>query len=290
MSTRSLLAFGVACLLIGGAMLLLSHRTENRTEISESTEGPSSGNPILYAEIGTSTPESASTTTLSNEVRLPILVYHIVRPSYPSDSAAVRAIAVTPENFDAEMKYLGDAGYHVVRFSDLEAHFASSTPLPQKPIILSFDDGWADQFTYALPVLTKYNYPATFFVFTNAINRPGFLTWNELHQMTRAGMDIGGHSRSHPYLTTITSTSTLWGEIAESKQLLEQKLGVLINEFAYPFGLYNSSIVSLVKEAGYKSARGDYYRGKQSKDHLFDLRAMNAPTTTALFAQRFPSF
>ncbi len=268
---------------MGGAILFLSHQTSTRGPLADSP----ARNPLLYAEITAST-SPGTAAVLPEEIRLPILVYHVVRPSYPSDSAAVRAIAVTPGNFDAEMKYLGDAGYHIVRFGDLEAYFASSTPLPPKPIILSFDDGWSDQFKYAFPILEKDHYPATFFVFTNAIGHRGFLTWDELQQMVRAGMNIGDHTRSHPYLTMITSTSTLWGEIAMSKQILEQKLGIPINEFAYPFGLYNSDTISLVKEAGYKSARGDYYHEGQSASHLFSLPAMNAPTTLSALKQRFP--
>ncbi len=247
-------------------------------------------NSLLSAEMHpTATPRSAADASSSRPFYLPVLVYHIVRPSYPSDSAAVRALALTPQTFNAEMNWLKTAGYHVVRFSDLEAYVASSTPLPSKPIILSFDDGWGDQFKYAFPILEQYHYPVTFFVFTNAINRHGFLTWRDLHALIAAGMTIGDHTRSHPYLARITSTSTLWSEIDGSKKLLEKKLDVPINEFAYPFGEYNPTILSLVKKAGYKSARGDYYSGPlQSAARLFELSALNAPTTTAQFEKRFP--
>ncbi|MHB8660406.1 MAG: polysaccharide deacetylase family protein [Minisyncoccota bacterium] len=245
-------------------------------------------NPALYAEVATSTPQPLPTVSSSGGLRLPILVYHIVRPIRPTDDAAVRALAVEPELFDAQMNYLKSAGYHVVRFSDLEGHFASSTPLPPKPIIISFDDGWSSQFTYAFPILEKYHYPTTFFVFTNGIGARGFLTWDNLRALEAGGMTIGDHTRSHPYLTSIMSTSTLWDEIAGSKQLLEQKLGVPINEFAYPFGQYNPTIVSLVRQAGYKSARGDFYSGNQSVGRLFTLSALNAPTTLALFERDFP--
>jgi peptidoglycan/xylan/chitin deacetylase (PgdA/CDA1 family) len=249
-----------------------------------------SENVTKYAEISTtSSAQFFSSASSSPAIRLPILVYHIVRPSYASDNAAVRALAVTPENFDAQMQYLKDAGYHVVRFGDLESYFASSTPLPSKSVILSFDDGWGDQYTYAFPILEKYHYPATFFVFTNAIDHKGFLTWDDLKQIVAAGMTIGDHSRSHPYLTQITSTSTLVDEIAGSKQILESKLGISVDEFAYPFGQYNSDIVALVQQAGYKSARGDFYSGDQSAAHLFELSAMNAPTTTVRFEQLLPA-
>lgn len=246
---------------------------------------------VPYAEISTTSAAAGSRDhSRTKGVPLPILVYHVVRPSYPSDSPAVRSLALTPEVFDAQMDYLRVSGYRVIRFSDLEAHFMSGVPLPAHPIILSFDDGWQSQFTYALPILEKYRYPATFFVFTNAIGRKGFFTWDELRSMVAAGMTVGGHSRSHPYLTSISSEAELWSEIFESKQQLETELGVSVNEFAYPFGRYNATIVSLVQKAGYRSARGDFYSGNQSAQNLFELSAMNAPTTTALFARQFPAY
>ncbi len=255
-------------------------------------ESAPSVSPASYAEVqANATPETPITATSSAKtVRVPILVYHIVRPSYPTDSRAVRALAHTPNTFDAQMKYLGTAGYHIVSFRDLEQTFKNGTPLPAKPIIISFDDGWSDQFKYAFPILKKYQYTATFFVFTNPIGTRGFLTWDDLRTMLDAGMTIGAHSRSHPYLTKIANQNSLWNEIDGSKQKLEKALHTTVSEFAYPFGQYNPSIVALVKKAGYTSARGDYYYGAtQSADRLYELSALNAPTTTELFARKFPA-
>lgn len=240
-----------------------------------------------YAEFATTSDETlvaAASSTAS--INVPILVYHIVRPTYPDDSQAVRTLALTPETFDAQMIYLARAGYHVISFAALEDYFKYHTPLPEKPVILSFDDGWRDQFTYAFPLLTKNHYSATFFVFTHSIGRPGFLSWKDLEMMRDAGMTIGSHSLSHPYLTRV-ATSTLWSEINDSKRILEQHLSMAIHEFAFPFGRYNSAIVAMVKEAGYYSARGDYESGEQSFDRLYRLSALNAPTTTTLFEKKF---
>lgn len=284
MTSRFRLQLIIAFIIVVGEMMLLSWHGGAAAPASGMLEE----NPALYAEISTTSsppPLGAS----SKRINLPILVYHVIRPSYPSDSAAVRAIALTPETFDAEMSYLKTSGYHVVQFSNLESYFANGTPLPPKPVILSFDDGWGDQFKYAFPLLKKHAYLATFFVFTNAIGHKGFLTRNELMQLVAAGMTIGDHTRSHPYLTSITSTSTLVDEIQGSKALLEKELGIPITEFAYPFGQYNAGIVSLVQKAGYKSARGDYYSGEQSAENLFELSAMNAPTTMARFKEKFPA-
>ncbi len=245
-------------------------------------------NQASYAEISTTSSQGTLVATSSKDINLPIIVYHIVRPHYQGDSAAVRALALTPEAFDAEMNYLGTAGYHVVQFSDLENYFENGIALPQNPVIISFDDGWSDQFTYAFPILEKYHYAATFFVFTNAIGRHGFLSWDNLQTLVSDGMTIGSHSESHPYLTHITDPKILWNEISDSKQVLQDHLGITVNEFAYPFGMYNASIIALVQKAGYRSARGDFYSGEQNISRLYTLSAMNAPTTTALFERRFP--
>lgn len=241
------------------------------------------------AEISMSASPAPSAASTTPRVLLPILVYHIVRPNYPNDSAAVRALALTPGVFDAELAHLKDAGYHVVGFPDLEAYFASSTPLPRKPVVLSFDDGWYDQFRYAFPILEKHQDTATFFVFTNAVGRRKFLSWDDLRALVAAGMTIGDHTRSHPYLPQITDPQHLRDEIEGSKRLLENELGVPVTEFAYPFGQYNRALMALVKKAGFKSARADYWNGGvQSLDRLYALAALNAPTTTAAFDRQFP--
>ncbi len=282
--TKVLIGALLVALIAGGAFFFAHGKG--------ASEAAMSGDQARYAETPSeATPAPMATASSTAQARVPIVVYHIVRPSYPSDSAAVKALALTPEIFDAEMKYLKDAGYHVVPFSALENYFLKGTPLPSHPIIISFDDGWSDQFTYAFPILEKYRYPATFFVFTNPIGTRGFLTWDNLREMRDAGMTIASHSRSHPFLTKITDPSVLWNEIDGSKQTLEKHLGITVTEFAYPFGQYNDAIVALVKKAGYRAARGDYVQhgGKQSLDQLYELSALNAPTTLDLFKRKFPA-
>ena len=250
-------------------------------------------NEASFAEVpspASSTPLSVIAAT-SSPMKIPILVYHIVRPAYPTDSRAVRALAQTPEVFDAQMQYLAEAGYHVIPFRLFEDHLLKNAPLPSNPIVLTFDDGWSDQFTYAFPILEKYHYTATFFIFTNPIGHHGFLTWEDLQKLLAAGMTIGSHTLSHPFLTKITNPAILWNEIDGSKQILEKKLGITVREFAYPFGQYNATTTALLKQAGYVVARGDYVmRGNvQSADNLYALSALNAPTSLELFKRTFPA-
>jgi peptidoglycan/xylan/chitin deacetylase (PgdA/CDA1 family) len=230
--------------------------------------------------------EPASATS-TGELHVPILVYHVVRPAYPSDSAAVRAIAQTPEVFDAELTHLADAGYHVITFAELESALASSTPLPAKPVVITLDDGWQDQFTYAAPILEAHKVPATFFIFTNAIDRKDFMTLDDLKQLVAAGFSIGAHSRSHPYLTHL-SAEKQQDEIAGSKRILEEDLGIPIREFAYPFGMYDATTTAIVRAAGFSAARKDGGSPKQSQASIYELGSMNAPTTLESFDQYFP--
>jgi peptidoglycan/xylan/chitin deacetylase (PgdA/CDA1 family) len=185
------------------------------------------------------------------------------------------------------MKYLKDADYHIISFGDLENYFRRGTTLPSRPVVLSFDDGWSDQYIYAFPILEKYHYTATFFVFTNPVGTKGFITWAQLRAMRAAGMTIGSHTRSHPYLTRISDPTLLRKEIVDSKQVLEKQLGTPVTDFAYPFGQYNAAVAAAVEAAGYLTARGDRYKSVQSTN-LYELNALNAPTTTELFARQFP--
>lgn len=281
----TLAALCAACVI--GGVFLVAHSTASKTNASPSDQA-------RYAEVPSdATPGPAATTTADapRAPAVPIVVYHIVRPPYPDDSPAVRALAQTPEIFGAQLAYLANAGYHVVSFAALESHIASSTPLPSRPIVISFDDGWRDQFEYAFPILKEHGDTATFFVFTNAIDRPGFLSWDNLREMQHAGMTIASHSRSHPFLLKISDPAALREEIAGSKRLLEERLGASVTEFAYPFGQYDATTTALVREAGYRAARGDYVKKgeMQSPAELYTLGALNAPTSLELFMRAFPA-
>jgi len=101
------------------------------------------------------------------------------------------------------MKYLHENGYQVITFADLVNCLKKVGKLPPKPVIISFDDGLEDQFVYALPRLEEYHYVATFFVVTNFVGSRGFVSWSKLRTIVAEGMEIGSHSRSHPYLGKI---------------------------------------------------------------------------------------
>jgi peptidoglycan/xylan/chitin deacetylase (PgdA/CDA1 family) len=183
----------------------------------------------------------------ARSVVLPILVYHHVRPSSTS------TLFVSPEVFDEELQYLQYYRFHTISFTDLADYFEKGMPLPRNPIIISLDDGWENQFEYAFPILQKYHDTATFYVVTDYLDHGNFMTTEQLRTMVAAGMTIGCHTRSHPYLTSL-GQQRAWDEIAGAKAILEAD-GFNIDTFAYPYGAYNARVVDMVREAGFRTAR-----------------------------------
>ena len=217
--------------------------------------------------------------------RVPILVYHHVSQSEPEGSPGLRRLTVTADVFAQQMQYLQDNGYHVITFSDLADYFEHGRELPTSPVIISFDDGWETQFEYALPSLEKYHYSATFFVVTNYIGRPGFISWPQLQTLQTDGMKIGSHSRSHPRLNRIKDPAMLWDQIYTSKTILESQLETPVEEFAYPYGKYNAETAAAVKQAGYRAGRGCCSGIAHTSSDVFTLKAIMVPNDMEKFVE-----
>src|SRR6516225_7490323 len=209
--------------------------------------------------------------------KVPILVYHHVSQSDPEGSPALRRLTVTADIFAQQMQYLQDNGYHVITFSDIADYFENGKELPNYPVIISFDDGWENQFEYALPSLEKYHYTATFFVITDYIGHPGFISWPQLQTLLTDGMIIGSHSRSHPRLNKIKDSAELWDQIYNSKTILETQLEAPVEEFAYPYGSYNAKAAAAVKLAGYRAGRGCCSGIAHTSHDVFTLKAVMVP-------------
>lgn len=212
--------------------------------------------------------------TPSDQVSVPILIYHSIRPYRATDLGGVRKYVTTPQALDEEFAFLKENGYVSIDFDDLQNRLQSGKALPPKPVIICFDDGPETQYTYALPLLKKYSFTATFFLFTNAIGRKHYLSWDQVIELSAQGMQIGCHSRFHPFLTRISSEKKLWEEIAGAKETLEAHLGKPVTVYAYPFGQYNEHIVQLVRKAGYTCARGTYPGIVHSREDLFALTGL----------------
>jgi peptidoglycan/xylan/chitin deacetylase (PgdA/CDA1 family) len=184
---------------------------------------------------------------------VPILMYHHLADLASNATPLDHTWTVSPSNFEAQMSWLAGKGFHTISFPQLVAFLKHGQPLPARPVIITFDDGWAEGYSVAFRTLVKHNLVGTFFVYTNAIDHRQFMTWAQLQEMSTAGMDIGSHTLSHPHLRSLTPDAA-YKEIADSRALLEKRLNRQVTTFDYPFGEYDSATVDLVKRAGFESA------------------------------------
>ena len=199
--------------------------------------------------------EAAARVTSPRAVDMPVLIYHHVAPERPPGYESMGALFETPDNFERQLKYLKDNGYEAVSFDDLADFLQFGLPLPGRPVILSFDDGWRNQFDYAFPLLKKYGFTATFFVVTGYLEHQNFMTIQQVQTLMGAGMTIGSHTCSHVALSGIGNPSKLEDELAGSKAWLEKRLSAPLNSFAYPYGSYSTAVAAAVEASGYRTAR-----------------------------------
>lgn len=191
--------------------------------------------------------ENSETEIESGTVIVPILLYHHI-----SDTIDTQ-YNVHPDNFAQQMQWLYDNGYSTITIADVARLVREGGKIPERPIVLTFDDGYLDVYKNAYPILKQYGYVATFFIIGETVNTGGNLSAKKLRNLINNGWEIGSHSMSHIDL----NQGNNWEyEIIGSKNLLEEKLGVTIQTFAYPYGLANSSVIQYTIDAGYTSAVG----------------------------------
>jgi peptidoglycan/xylan/chitin deacetylase (PgdA/CDA1 family) len=191
----------------------------------------------------------------AKSVRIPILVYHSVRPYYNGETPIQKAYDVTPAVFESQMSYLSAYGYTPLSLDEVALANSTSTKLPPKPVAITFDDGWENQYQYALPILLKYRLAATFYVITSRIGHLRLMNWLELRDLANKGMTIGSHSVNHLDLKRVTDDSLAWHEIADSRRILQERLNRPVTAFAYPGGTYTPRDLQYVQAAGYRTAR-----------------------------------
>jgi peptidoglycan/xylan/chitin deacetylase (PgdA/CDA1 family) len=178
---------------------------------------------------------------------VPILYYHSVMHE------AGNELKIPPEQFEAQMAYLQDNGYQSVSLEQLYRATYQGGILPENPFVITFDDGYVDNYTTAFPIVTKYGFTAAIFMITDYINGEGFLSWEQLKELVANGWEIESHTTNHPYLTKV-NTSTVLSELHSSKELLEKELGRPVSFFAYPYGDFNTKVVQAVKDTDYLMA------------------------------------
>ena len=210
---------------------------------------------------------------IRREVKVPILMYHHIAVPPPDADAIRRDLSVPPANFEAHLRYLAEEGYQSISLRDLLFHLAIGQPLPPKPIILTFDDGYVDNYANAFPLLKKYGFTATFFIITDFVDwgYEEYMTWDQLREMAQAGMEIEAHSRDHPDLRGKPLDYLVW-QILGPKEAIEAHTGHTVRFFNYPSGRYDEEVVKVLRSAHYWGAVVISQGADHSSEQPFKLR------------------
>ncbi|MDD5428224.1 MAG: polysaccharide deacetylase family protein [Candidatus Omnitrophica bacterium] len=180
---------------------------------------------------------------------VPVLMYHSI-----DHNDKITKLSVSPESFARQMEFLHKHHYNVIPLEKAAPYIAKKERPPLKTIAITFDDGFENNYTEAYPVLKKYNIPATIFVIIEKIGSPGFLNWAQIKEMSDSGIiTIGSHTKTHFWLLE-SKDSFLKSEVADSKDIIEGKIGKKVNVFCYPMGSFDSRSKKAVEDAGYVCA------------------------------------
>jgi peptidoglycan/xylan/chitin deacetylase (PgdA/CDA1 family) len=196
---------------------------------------------------------------------IPILLYHSLTREA---SARYRPYAIDPARFAEQMESLAASGCSTLTIRQLvDALRDPTTPLPARPVVITFDDGFREIYDVALPILQRLGLRGTALVVTGHVGgtsrwldgdgegwRP-LMSWSQIRELAAHGIEIGSHSHRHPQLDTLSEASART-EIATSKQLIEDGIGQAVEAFAYPHGYHSRTVKRLVREAGYEVAFG----------------------------------
>ncbi|MBP2371504.1 polysaccharide deacetylase family protein [Pseudonocardia parietis] len=192
---------------------------------------------------------------------VPILMYHSVKEDPP---ATTRNLSVRPEQLRSHLQFLRENGFTGLTFADLcNRARRDACDMPERPIVLTFDDGYADVHEEALPLLAEHGFPATVFVTTGWLRDSGMeaagrpldrmMAWTQVRELADAGLEVAAHSHSHPELDQL-SDRALRAELIHGRSLLEDRLGIEVPSLAYPFGYSSRRVRDATAEAGYQQA------------------------------------
>jgi peptidoglycan/xylan/chitin deacetylase (PgdA/CDA1 family) len=232
----------------------------------------------------TSTPAPALEPTpdgVQRTVSVPILMYHYISTP-PAGADAYRIdLSTSPEQFAAQLDRLLAEGYTTISLYQLLAHLAQGAPLPAKPVVLTFDDGYRDNYEHAFPLLRERGMTATFFVVTDFIDeeRPLYLSWDMAREMLAGGMSIESHGRNHFTLEGQDDNYLVWQALG-SLETLQYELGVRPRFVSYPAGDYDQRTIAIFHSANYWAGVTTVQGTEQSSARPFELERIRVRNTT----------
>jgi peptidoglycan/xylan/chitin deacetylase (PgdA/CDA1 family) len=214
---------------------------------------------------------------------VPILMYHRINVVSSTTPATSRRLTVHPAVFARQMRWLKRHGYRAITQRRLFDALMCGRPLPRRPILITFDDGYRDNYVNASPVIARLDMRATAYVISGRISNGdrSFLTWPQLRRLERRGVEIGSHTVSHRSLTSLSTTQAR-AELVRSRRALERRLGHRVPWLAYPFGAYNGRIEGLARRAGYLLAVTTQHGSRHSARRPFALPRLRVLDSTGV--------
>lgn len=197
-------------------------------------------------------------------VGVPVLNYHRI------DSGIRHSLVVPPEEFKKQMQYLHNEGYHSITLDELYDYVTKGTELPDKPVLITFDDGYIDNYQHAMPILKEYNMKATLFMISGSVGENRFVGLEQLKEMQANGIDIQSHTVNHKDLRHM-SLQQARDELVSSKAVLEDSMKHPVRYIAYPGGFTNKDIDTIAEESGYRMAFNVKAGNVQPGQDLFNL-------------------
>lgn len=220
--------------------------------LPEKKSSPTKFTSLKVQQSDTGSPDANEVSILSQK-QVPILCYHQIRDWRPTDSKRAKDYIVPVEVFKQQLKMLADSGYHTILPDQLYSYLTKGTPLPAKPVMLTFDDTDLEQYTVAFPEMLKYNFKAVYFIMTVSLNRPRYMSKEQVKALSDAGNVIGSHTWDHHNVKLYKGKD--WEiQIDKPTKQLESITGKPIRYFAYPFGLWNKQAILELKKRNFIAA------------------------------------
>lgn len=239
------------CFLVNFKEIIIFFNPKNTNEKLLSAK--SLGNIHLILPSPTPAPTTIPTPTpvplIGYCLNVPVLMYHHIQPNAEAESRRQKAFSVDSNEFDQQMDYLITHGYSIISAKQLVDALISHIGVPQKSIVIIFDDGYSDIYSYAYPILQKYNIVANLAVITGLVGGENYVSWGQIEEMSRSGLVyMVNHTWSHYSITQSIDKSRY--EIATAKQQLQDHTGQNIDIFVYPYGAINSSAITALQQEG----------------------------------------
>lgn len=209
--------------------------------------------------------------------QVPVLCYHHIRNYKGGESESMKSYSVSPALFAEQMKALHDSGYQTILPIDLYNYLVHGDKLPAKPVMLTYDDTDEEQYSIGFTEMKKYGFKGVYFIMTIAINRPRYMSKEQLKELSDSGNVIAGHTWDHHMVTRYKGAD--WDtQLVNPKRKLEAITGKPIKYFAYPFGLWNKEAIPELKSSGYDMAF-ILSTKRDSTEPLYTIRRMIVPGT-----------